>query len=69
MNGSNGVRWLCPNRDCNTWFVQPVKKQNDAIPRICGSTMRREDGLSVLRYLDFLRDGTASSQEVVADKE
>jgi hypothetical protein len=64
------VRWHCPNRDCNTWFVGKKSAAKETAPRcICGRTMRQEDGSAVFRYLDFLKQETTEAQAVAFEKE
>lgn len=58
MSGSDGVRWHCPNPDCNWSLVTTQPVHNDSSPRcVCGRTMQRGDAIPAFHYLDFLRDG------------
>ncbi|HTZ49736.1 MAG TPA: hypothetical protein VMH20_19255 [Verrucomicrobiae bacterium] len=72
MSKKDGIRWHCPNRDCN-WTVVAIPDAGEipAEPRcICGRTMQRGDAVPAFHYLDFLRDDTADEKEAgAANKE
>jgi hypothetical protein len=47
----------------------PVTAEDEALHCICGSLMKRITRVADLRYLDFLREGIATEEEVAIDKE
>jgi hypothetical protein len=62
MSRSDCVRWHCPNRDCNCWFVS-IEEAGEAAPQcIYGRTMQREEAV-VSGFLDFLRERTAEQAQ------
>ena len=70
MPGDRGVRWQCPDRDCNWSFVGTAVAQHDAGPRcVCGRTMRRGDSVPAFQYLDFLREDPAEEEALEVEKE
>lgn len=70
MPRTGGVRWHCPNRDCNWPFAAGLPGAGEASPRcVCGSLMREQDVVPVFRYLDFLHEGRISEEKVGTEKE
>jgi hypothetical protein len=69
MSANDGVRWYCPNQDCN-WSFVATALTNDAAPHcICGRQMKRDDTIPAFHYLDFLREGVAGDEELGVEKE
>jgi len=71
MSNKDGIRWHCPDPDCN-WTVVATSDAGESLrePRcVCGRTMQRGDAVPAFHYLDFLRDDTANGEEAEADKE
>lgn len=70
MLSSEGVRWHCPNRDCNWSFVATAVEKSETGPRcVCGSTMKKEGAVPALHYLDFLREGLGDEVVTRTEKE
>ena len=70
MSGSNGIRWHCPNRDCDWSFVATTSIEGEAVPRcVCGRRMEKGDTVPAFQYLDFLREGVAGDEVIGAEKE
>ena len=66
---SNGIRWYCPNRDCNWSLVATVPVSEEQGPRcVCGWTMRRGEAVPAFHYLDFLREESTMGETLVAEK-
>lgn len=70
MSDSNGIRWHCPNRDCDWSFVATTSIEGEAVRRcVCGRTMEKVDAVPAFQYLDFLREGLAGDGAIGAKKE
>jgi len=68
MTASDGVRWYCPNRDCNWSFVGTTG--TDVAPHcVCGKQMRRGDAVPAFHYLDFLRESSVENEALEVEKE
>ena len=66
---SNGIRWYCPNRDCNWSFVAAIPVSEEQGPRcVCGWTMRRGETVPAFHYLAFLREESTMGETLVAEK-
>jgi hypothetical protein len=60
---TDGVRWYCPNQDCNWSFVAMAASASGLEPQcVCGTSMKREDAVPVFHYLDFLRESAEAMQ-------
>ncbi len=69
MLKKDGMRWRCPNRDCDWSVVAQAPVPGDGAPKChCGAEMKRVEVVRVFTYLDFLR-GTEPGEEEVWNKE
>jgi hypothetical protein len=65
MLKKDGMRWHCPNRDCDWSVLAQVPATGDAAPRcVCGTEMKRVEVVRVSTYLDFLRGPGPVEEEV-----
>jgi hypothetical protein len=65
----DGMRWRCPNRDCDWSVVAPTPVAGESAPRcVCGAEMKKVEIVRVFTYLDFLR-GEGPVEEEAWSKE
>lgn len=69
MSATSGVRWYCPNRDCNWSFVATITEDSGEPRCVCGSKMRRGDAVLVFHYLDFLGEDAGVDETLGVEKE
>jgi hypothetical protein len=60
----DGMRWRCPNRDCDWSMVNQAAEPGSPAPRcVCGTEMKRVEVVRVFTYLDFLRGAEPADEE------
>ena len=65
----DGMRWRCPNRDCDWSVVAHAPKPDDPAPRcICGTVMKKVEVVRVFTYLDCLRGEGPVEEEVWSEE-
>lgn len=70
MTNQDGVRWRCPNRDCDWCMVATMPIGAETTPRcVCGSVMEKAESVPAFRYLDFLRFDREIEVETGTDKD
>ena len=70
MASGDGVRWHCPNRECNWSMVATMTGESEVAPWcICGSQMQKAEIVPAFRYLDFLREDTVLEKETGLEEE